>query len=58
MDESTSSLDEENEENAYMYLKERLPEAVVISVGHRKRLVEFHDRKITLLKDGLFEINK
>ena len=58
LDESTSSLDEENEENAYLYLKERLPEAVIISVGHRKRLVEFHDRKITLLKGGLLEIDK
>ena len=58
LDESTSSLDEENEENAYKYLKERLPDAVIISVGHRKRLVEFHDRKITLLKGGVIEINK
>ena len=58
LDESTSSLDEENEENAYKYLKERLPDAVIISVGHRKRLVEFHDRKITLLKGGKLEINK
>lgn len=58
LDESTSSLDEENEENAYQYLRERLPDAVVISVGHRKRLVEFHDRKITLKKDGSMEVNK
>ena len=58
LDESTSSLDEENEENAYKYLKERLPDAVIISVGHRKRLVEFHNRKITLLKGGSIEINK
>ncbi|MCQ2535810.1 MAG: ABC transporter ATP-binding protein/permease [Lachnospiraceae bacterium] len=58
LDESTSSLDEENEENAYRYLKERLGDAVIISVGHRKRLVEFHDRKITLKKGGIVEINK
>lgn len=58
LDESTSSLDEANEENAYKYLKERLPEAVIISVGHRKRLVEFHDKKITLKKGGVVEINK
>ena len=53
-----NEVDEENEENAYQYLKERLPDAVVISVGHRKRLVEFHDRKITLLKGGVVEVNK
>jgi len=58
MDESTSSLDEENEENAYRYLKERLSDAVIVSVGHRKRLVEFHDRKITLYKGGIIEYNK
>lgn len=55
MDESTSSLDEENEENAYKYLKERLGDAIIVSVGHRKRLVEFHDRKITLKKGGVVE---
>lgn len=58
LDESTSSLDEENEENAYHYLKEQLSDAVIISVGHRKRLVEFHDRKVTLKKGGQIEINK
>jgi len=58
MDESTSSLDEENEENAYRYLKERLGDAVIVSVGHRKRLVEFHDRKITLNKGGIITYDK
>ena len=30
----------------------------IVSVGHRKRLVEFHDRKITLKKGDFIEFDK
>ncbi|MDE2579918.1 MAG: ABC transporter ATP-binding protein/permease [Hyphomicrobiales bacterium] len=48
MDEATAALDEDSQQAALAALKERLPEAMVISVGHRPSLEAFHDRKIVL----------
>jgi putative ATP-binding cassette transporter len=48
LDEATASLDEPAEAMIYAILRERLPAATVISIGHRSTLFAFHDRHIRL----------
>ena len=43
LDECTSALDSQSEKALYSLLIERLPQATVISVAHRKELLTFHD---------------
>ena len=44
LDEATSSLDEANEAAIYQELKQRLPRATFVSIGHRPSLRQWHDR--------------
>lgn len=48
LDEATASVDEETERALYDTLRERLPDAAIVSVGHRSTLKAWHDRLITL----------
>jgi len=48
MDEATSALDPLAQEQLLRLLLERLPDATVISVGHRPELEAFHTRKLVL----------
>jgi putative ATP-binding cassette transporter len=48
MDESTSALDETSEAQLYEMLKSRLPDAAIVSIGHRKSLRAWHKTEITL----------
>lgn len=48
MDEATAALDVESEERLLKLLFERLPDATVLSVGHRPGLEPLHTRKLTL----------
>ena len=48
MDEATAALDPLSQEHLMRLLLERLPEATVISVGHRAELEAFHTRKLVL----------
>jgi len=48
MDEATAALDSLGQEQLMRLLLERLPEATVISVGHRAELEAFHTRKLVL----------
>ncbi|MEK6351976.1 MAG: ABC transporter ATP-binding protein/permease [Burkholderia cenocepacia] len=43
LDECTSALDSQSEKELYGLLIERLPQATVVSVAHRKELLAFHD---------------
>lgn len=52
LDEATASLDEPAEAAMYRLLAARLPQASLISIGHRSTLKEFHDRHVTIAKDG------
>ena len=52
LDEATASLDESAEAKVYKLLKDRLPNATIISIGHRSTLAAFHKRGITLVRDG------
>jgi putative ATP-binding cassette transporter len=48
MDEATAALDVHSQEQLMRLLLERLPDATVISVGHRPELEAFHTRKLVL----------
>ncbi len=48
MDEATAALDPLSQERLMQLVLERLPEASVISVGHRTELEAFHTRKLVL----------
>ncbi|MBF9231961.1 ABC transporter ATP-binding protein/permease [Microvirga alba] len=54
MDEATSALDPETQARLLRRMTERLPEAAMISVGHRPELEAFHNRRLVLArrKDG------
>jgi putative ATP-binding cassette transporter len=48
MDEATAALDPQSQEQLMRLVLERLPEATLISVGHRAELEAFHTRKLVL----------
>lgn len=52
MDEATSAVDEAGEGELYTTLVEQLPEAAVVSVGHRSTLEAYHDQRFVLHGDG------
>jgi putative ATP-binding cassette transporter len=52
LDEATASLDEPAEAAIYRLLQERLPNATIVSIGHRATLTAFHRRRLTLLREG------
>ncbi len=58
LDEATSALDEGLEHTLYTLLRAELPDAVVVSVGHRSRLGRFHDTRLDLRGDGAWEAGK
>jgi len=45
LDEATASLDEPAEAAVYRLLAERLPNATIVSIGHRSTLQAFHSRR-------------
>jgi vitamin B12/bleomycin/antimicrobial peptide transport system ATP-binding/permease protein len=52
LDEATASLDEPSEAALYTLVEKRLPNAAIISIGHRSTLAAFHKRHLELVKDG------
>lgn len=52
LDEATASLDEPSEAALYQLLKDRLPATTMVSIGHRTTLEAFHQRGVTLARDG------
>ena len=46
LDEATASLDPEAEATLYGVLKQRLPEATLVSIAHRASVAAFHDRRL------------
>ena len=51
MDEPTSSLDELSQFRMMEYMRDFLPDAMVIHAGHRPGLERFHDREIHLVRE-------
>lgn len=48
MDEATSALDEANQAAMFALLREALPGAAVVSIGHRPGLDRHHDRELVV----------
>ena len=46
LDETTSALDEPTETALYTTLRDELPQAIIVSVGHRNTLLAFHDKRV------------
>lgn len=53
LDEATAALDEPSEAAVYALLRARLPQATVLSIGHRATLNALHDRTLALSGTGL-----
>ncbi len=49
LDEATSALDGAAERSLYRLVTKELPEAIVLSVGHRDSLGEHHQRRVALV---------
>lgn len=48
LDETTSALDEDTEYQLYKTIKERLPNMIILSIGHRNTLQQFHNKQLKL----------
>jgi putative ATP-binding cassette transporter len=51
LDEATSAVDEDTERHLYQVLRERLPNATVVSIAHRTSVAAYHDRRLHLEPD-------
>jgi putative ATP-binding cassette transporter len=56
LDEASSAMDEGLEYAMYQLLRQSLPETILVSVGHRSSLLEFHTQELELLGDGLWRL--
>lgn len=52
LDEATASLDEPSEAALYRLLDQRLPQATIVSIGHRATLAAFHRRRLAFIRAG------
>ena len=52
LDEATASLDPDAETDLYRVLKERLPEATLVSIAHRPSVAALHDSQLELQRVG------
>ncbi len=52
LDEATASLDEESEAALYRAIASSLPNATLVSIGHRSTLNAFHKRRIAFRPQG------
>lgn len=52
LDEATASLDEAAEAAVYRVLEQRLPQATIVSIGHRGTLAAFHRRRLDVVREG------
>jgi putative ATP-binding cassette transporter len=48
LDEATSALDEPSEVSLYRVLRAELPNAAVVSIGHRPTLIALHHQSVDL----------
>ncbi len=52
MDEATSALDEASQDSMMSLFKDELAGAMLLSVGHRPGLEEYHDRVVELVRQA------
>lgn len=58
LDEASSAMDEGLEYAMYQLLRQALPDAILVSVGHRSSLLDFHAQELEVLGDGRWRINE
>ncbi len=56
LDEASAAMDESLEYEMYTLLHQRLPQLIMISVGHRSSLAQFHTASLELLGDGKWAV--
>lgn len=56
LDEASSAMDEGLEHAMYQLLRTSLPETVLISVGHRSSLLNFHTQELEILGQGKWRL--
>ena len=56
LDEASSAMDEGLEYAMYQVLRCALPNAIIVSVGHRRTLREFHSHELELLGKGRWRL--
>lgn len=56
LDEASSAMDEGLEYAMYQLLRQALPTAILVSVGHRSSLLEFHAQELELLGQGKWSL--
>ena len=52
LDEASSALDEKTESQVYQNLRKFLPNATIVSIGHRSSLHQLHEESIMLSQQG------
>jgi putative ATP-binding cassette transporter len=57
LDESTSALDEGLEDAMYALVRERLPDCVIVSVGHRSTIDRHHQSRLQLTGGGSWKLS-
>ena len=57
LDEASSAMDEGLEYAMYQLLRRSLPGAILVSVGHRSSLLEFHTQELELLGAGQWRLS-
>ncbi|HEX5127554.1 MAG TPA: ABC transporter ATP-binding protein/permease [Rhodocyclaceae bacterium] len=57
LDEASSAMDEGLEHAMYELLRQRLPNAILVSVGHRSSLLNFHSHELELLGEGAWKLS-
>ena len=55
LDEATASLDEATEALLYRLIAQRLPDSTIVSIGHRRTLLAFHQRHVAMANHTLVE---
>jgi putative ATP-binding cassette transporter len=58
LDEASSAMDEGLEHAMYRLLREALPAATLVSIGHRSSLLGFHTRELELLGEGKWRLQE
>jgi len=58
LDEASSAMDEGLEHAMYQLLRDALPEAILVSVGHRSSLLEFHTQTLELQGEGKWRLHE
>ena len=53
LDEATAALPDEDQDQLYALLRERLPQATTISIGHRASLAGHHEKRLDLRGQAL-----